>query len=152
MRIKINGWRVALAAIMVLIGFAYVLPAKPGTSHTVKLADGEEVFDLNGEWDAVIENYGLAFGTQRGSYKNVIKITQEGSLFRAIRLEDDSRAPNKPKGSMFMQGELDKNGFKKVYYVDRAARLLPCTGEINENGDRINIDEGFIMRATLKRK
>ena len=126
-------------------------------SHTRRDQDGqagngEEVFDLNGEWDAVIENYGLAFGTQRGSYKNVIKITQEGSFFRAVRLEDDSRAPNKPKGSMFIQGELDPNGFKKVYYVDRAARLLPCTGQINEDGDKIHIDEGFLMRAILKRK
>jgi hypothetical protein len=53
---------------------------------------------------------------------------------------------------MFMQGELDKNGFKTVYYIDLAARLLPCTGEISKGGNTIMIDEGFFVRAKLTRK
>ena len=29
---------------------------KPGMANTVTLADGSVVYDLNGEWDAVIDN------------------------------------------------------------------------------------------------
>jgi hypothetical protein len=153
MKIQIKKWGIFIAAAIVLIGFAYAQTAKPGAVKTVKLETGEEVADLNGEWDVLIEIYGQAFYTPRGTYRNVIKIIQEDRLIKAIRLQDDSGAKNnRQKGSMFMQGELDKSGFKRVYYVDVSARLLPCTGQISEDGDTIKIDEGFLVRATLTRK
>ena len=46
------------------------------------------------------------------------------------------------KGTMFMQGEVDKDGFKSVYFIDFAARLLPCVGQISQDGREIKIDEG----------
>ena len=152
MKIRFNIWMIFLAAMMGLIGLAYAQNAGPKAEKTITLETGEVVPDLSGEWDAVIENYGFSFRAQRGFYNNTIKIIQEGNLFKAIRLEDDIKNPNKAKGSMFMQGELDKNGFKKVYFVDRAARLLPCTGQIDASRDKINIDEGFFVKATLTRK
>ena len=111
-----------------------------------------DILKLEGffEWDAVVENYGVGMvKTIRGTFTNTIKITQEGSLFKGIRLEPEGK---RAKGSMFMQGELDKNGFKTVYYIDLAARLLPCTGEISKGGSTIMIDEGFFVRAKLTRK
>jgi len=151
MKILIKKWVIFLAAILVLFGIAYAQATKSETLKTVKLPDGEEVLDLNGEWDAVIEHYGR--WASLGSTRNVIKISQEGSLFKAIRLQDDTGATStRRKGSMLMQGELDKSGFKMIYYIDGSARLLPCTGQLSEAGDKIKIDEGFVVRMTLTRK
>ena len=152
MKIRFNIWVIFIAAMIGLIGLVHAQSAGQGRGKTIPLENGEEVADLNGEWDALIENYGVQFGTQRGVFKNIIKITQEGSLFKAIRLQDDAGASAKRKGSIFMQGELEKSGMKTVYYIDRSARLLPCTGQISEGGNKIMIDEGFLVRATLTRK
>ena len=150
MKIRFNIWVIFLAAMIGLIGLAYAQGAGRGAGKTITLETGEVVPDLTGEWDAVIENYGQGYLKHtRGTFTNIIKITQEGSLFKGIRLEPEGK---KAKGSMFMQGELDKNGFKAVYYVDLAARLLPCTGEISEGGKELKIDEGFIVKATLTRR
>ena len=58
-----------------------------GSKKTITLPSGEVVWDLNGEWDAFIEDYGpwIAFG----SYPQIVKITQKGSSFVAIRMIDD---------------------------------------------------------------
>ena len=53
---------------------------KPGMANTVTLADGNVVYDLNGEWDAVIDN------GRFGVSKDIIKITQEGNKFVGIKL------------------------------------------------------------------
>ena len=80
-----------------------------GSKKTITLPSGEVVWDLNGEWDAFVENYGPnAFA---GSYPQIEKITQTGSSFVAIRMIDD---PWNLKGSQSLQGELDKSGIKKV--------------------------------------
>lgn len=149
MKIRFNIWVIFLAAMIGVIGLAYAQSAGPGAGKTITLETGEVVPDLTGEWDAVIENYGMSIKHTRGTFTNIIKITQEGSLFKGIRLEPEAK---RSKGSMFMQGELDKNGFKTVYYIDISARLLPCTGEISEGGKELKIDEGYIVRAKLTRK
>ena len=116
------------------------------------LDTGDKVPDLNGEWDATTEFYGryLNFGSAR----NVIKIIQEGSTFTAVRLQDDEGASyvKRRKGSMFMQGELDKDGFKALYWVDSSARLLPCSGKLSADLDSMKVDEGFFVRVTLKKR
>jgi hypothetical protein len=149
MKTRINIWVIFITAIIGLVGLAYAQTAKPGAMRTLTLENGEEVLDLSGEWDAVIENYGMSMKHTRGTFTNVLKITQEGSLFKAVRLEPEAK---RGKGSMFMQGELDKSGFNTIYYIDVSGRLLPCTGQISEGGNEIKIDEGYIVRATLTRK
>jgi len=146
MKIRFNIWVIFIAAIIGLIGLADAQTAKPGEIKTITLETGEVVPDLTGEWDAAVENFGRGF---RGPTTNVLKITQEGNMFKAVRLQDEAK---RAKGTMFMQGELDKDGFKSVYFVDFAARLLPCTGKIGEGGKEIKIDEGFSVRATLTRR
>jgi hypothetical protein len=150
MKIRFNIWLISLTAMMGLIGFAYAQSAGSNAEKMITLETGEVVPDLSGEWDVVIENYGHGWAKfQRGTFKNIIKIIQEGSMVKGVRLQAEEK---RAKGSMFMQGELDKSGFKKVYYVDFSARLLPCTGQISTDGDTITIDEGFMVRATLTRK
>jgi hypothetical protein len=151
MKIQFKRWVIFIAAGIVLIGFAYAQTAKSGTAKTAKLESGEEVVDLSGEWDSIVEFYGRM--ASKGTAKNVIQISQEGSSFTAIRLQDDPGAVGgRKKGTMFIQGELDKSGIKEVYYIDGSARFLPCTGKLSEDGVKIKFEDGFYLRATLTRR
>src|SRR4030042_1114533 len=80
-----------------------------GAKKTRTLPSGEVVWDLNGEWDTFVENYGPF--TSGSNYPQFNKITQTGSSFVAIRMIDD---PWNKKGSQSLQGEVDKNGIMKV--------------------------------------
>ena len=55
-----------------------------GSKKTITLPSGEVLCDLNGEWDTFVENYGLTAAA--GNYPQIIKITQTGSSFVAIRM------------------------------------------------------------------
>jgi hypothetical protein len=106
------------------------------------------VWDLNGEWDTFVENYGpLAFA---GKYPQITKITQTGSSFVAIRMIDD---PCNLKGSQSLQGEIDKSGIKKVTITGASGMVVIKTkGQIRDDGNKITIDDGVQLRLTLTRK
>lgn len=133
----------------------YTLPkkaqaTKPGTLKTIKLPSGEEVYDLNGEWDVVVENYGS--GARFGTFPNVYGITQTGSTFNAIRMKDNPPPSEGRAGGPSLQGELEKNGFKHVEIVYGFGSLSPSKGQISEDGNKIVIDNGFSVRVILTRK
>jgi hypothetical protein len=117
-----------------------------GSKKTITLPSGEVVWDLNGEWDAFIDNYGL--NSFAGSYKQIEKITQTGSSFVAIRMIND---PWNRKGSQSLQGELDKSGIKKVKILT-ASGPVEARGQISKDGNKIIIDDGGGTRLTLTRK
>ena len=117
-----------------------------GSKKTITLPNGEVVWDLNGEWDTFVENYGLTAAA--GNYPQIIKITQTGSSFVAIRMIDD---PYNPKGSRFLQGELDKSGFKKVQIISFMGPIN-SEGKISEDGNKMIIDDGEKARHTYTRK
>jgi hypothetical protein len=119
-----------------------------GSKKTITLPSGEVVCDLNGEWDAFVENYGKnAFA---GSYPQIEKITQTGSSFVAIRMIDD---PWNLKGSQSLQGELDKGGIKKVTIFSASGMVVAeAKGQISDDGNKIIIDDGGERRLTLTRK
>jgi len=77
------------------------------TSPKVQLPSGETVWDLSGDWEAFIENYGPIKAA--GTYPNVYRITQTGSAFQAIRLRDTPDGYGKA-GSLSLQGELEGMG------------------------------------------
>jgi hypothetical protein len=114
-----------------------------GSKKTITLPSGEVVWDLNGEWDAFVDNY----GTSGGSYPQIEKITQTGSSFVAIRMIDD---PWNRKGSQSLQGELDKSGIKKVT-IFAFSGPEEGKGQISDDGNKIIIDDGK-HRLTLTRK
>jgi dienelactone hydrolase len=116
---------------------------KAVSKKTITLPSGEVVWDLNGEWDAFVENY----GTSGGSYPQIEKITQTGSSFVAIRMIDD---PWNRKGSQSLQGELDKSGIKKVT-IFAVSGPEEGKGQISDDGNKIIIDDGK-HRLTLTRK
>jgi hypothetical protein len=117
-----------------------------GSKKTITLPSGEVVWDLNGEWDAFVENYGP--GASTGSYPQIEKITQTGSSFVAIRMIDD---PFNRKGSQSVQGELDKSGIKKVTILT-VHGPVEAKGQISNDGNKIVIDDGKEHRLTLTRK
>jgi hypothetical protein len=117
-----------------------------GPKKTITLPSGEVVWDLNGEWNAFIDNYGL--NSFAGSYKQIEKITQTGSSFVAIRMIDD---PWNRKGSQSLQGELDKSGIKKVKILT-ASGPVEARGQISKDGNKIIIDDREGARLTLTRK
>ena len=118
--------------------------SKGGTVNTPAPA-----VNLTGDWDAVIENYGL--NKALGTYPNVYRITQTGSAFQAIRLRDTPPTAPAKAGSLSLQGELEGTGFKRVVIVLGSGDVLPSTGQITENGKQIVIDDGFMQRVTLTR-
>ena len=151
-------WVVCFVALTAWIGFAFAQTANPGTIKTVKLPSGEEVFDISGEWDVYVENLNALsiFGT----YQQVFKITQEGNSFTGIRLKDNPPPSPGKAGSTCMQGEVDKNGIKKIELITSAGARLPSVCKISEDGNKINIDgydselptRSQLVRQTLIRK
>ena len=139
----------ALLVVFVITAFfVYVSQAQmpqKGSKNTITLPNGEVVWDLNGEWDTFVENYGPT--TSGAKYPQINKITQTGSSFVSIRMIDD---PWNLKGSQSLQGEIDKNGIIKVT-LSGAMGLEESKGQISNDGNKIVIDNG-IRRQTLTRK
>jgi len=57
---------------------------------------------------------------------------------------------NNRKGSQSLQGEVDKNGIKKVKILSAGA--VEAKGQISDDGNKVIIDDGFRLRFTLTRK
>jgi len=146
MRTKSVIGLLCVAVVLVWTGVADV-QAAPATPK-IQLPNGEKVWDLNGDWEALIENFGP--WEQFGTYPNVYRITQTGSTFSAIRLKDNPPpSPNRAR-SPSLRGEVEKNGFKEVYIVAGGAPIL-CKGQISEDGKKMVIEMEATARVTLTR-
>lgn len=124
---------------------AQLAPATP----KLQLPSGEAVWDLRGEWEALIENYGpwQRFGT----YRNVYGIEQDGRIVTAYRLKEGPPPGLEVAESPSLQGELEQNGFKRVEILYARANVSPSTGRISADGKKIVIDNGRYVRVTLIR-
>jgi len=133
--------------IILIIGFVFVTvqaqmdnPLKKGMPNTVTLSTGDVVYDLNGEWDAVYDSVVYTFPNwERETKKDIVKITQEGNQFVGIKLVGDEIVG---KNQETVKGELEKNGFRKVYIVIWDTNVLraswaPSKAEISEDGNKI---------------
>jgi len=116
------------------------------TRKTITLPSGDVVYDLNGEWDVLNENYGV--WREYGSYPNIHKITQTGSSFVGILVMNDRWYS---KGWEYIRGELDKNGFKRVE-IRTNLGVLDAKGQISEDGNKMLIDDGQKFKMTFTRK
>lgn len=140
---------ICFVAIIAWTGSVFAQAAKPTAMKTVKLPNGQEVFDISGEWDVIIENYGewARFGT----YPQLVKVTirESDGSFHGIRLIDNPQ-PGRKAGSFLMEGELDKNGITRLELP--VGEKLPNTWKISENGNKINVDVPNKAKVTLTRK
>ena len=119
-----------------------------GSKKTITLPNSEVVWDLNGEWDALYEGFGSMQWV--GKLKDMVKITQQGGSFVGIKMIGTAFVP---KDAVSVEGELDKNGIKKVrvQLSTNTADALDGKGQISDDGNKIIIDAELI-RATLTRK
>lgn len=150
MKRRITIWAVCLIALIAWVGLAFAQTAKTPTLKTVKLPSGEEVFDINGEWDMLIESFGE--WEKFGTYTNIAKIAQDGTSFYATRLKDNPPPSPMKAGSFVMKGEVDKNGITKILLMPPIWDLSPDKWKIAEDGNKILINEGTRVRLTLTRK
>jgi hypothetical protein len=137
----------SIAAVLAWTGMAGAQTAPP--TPKVQLPNGETVWDLNGDWDALIENSGPMAGY--GTYPNVYRITQTGSTFSAIRLKAIPPPSTSQAGSPSLRGELAGNGFKRVEVVTGSGSPAPCKGQISEDGKKVILDDGWSVKVTLTR-
>ena len=138
MKRSIAIWSVCLVALLAWSGMAYSQTATPGAIKTIKLSNGQEVFDISGEWDTAVENLGAK--SMYGAYPQVFKITQEGNSFTGIRMKDNPPPAHGKAGSKCIQGEVDKNGIKKLEIITGVGQYLPAVSKISEAGNKITID------------
>lgn len=101
---------------------------KPGMANTVTLANGSVVYDLSGDWDAVIDN------GKWGVSKDIIRITQEGNKFVGIKLIGNEYVG---KGEKTIRGELEGDRFKLLEGFTAAEGWLPADGKILDGGNKI---------------
>ena len=137
----------SIAAVLAWTGMAGAQTAPP--TPKVQLPNGETVWDLNGDWDALIENSGPMAGY--GTYPNVYRITQTGSTFSAIRLKAIPPPSTSQAGSPSLRGELAGNGFKRVEVVTGSGSPAPCKGQISEDGKKVILEDGWTIKVTLTR-
>jgi hypothetical protein len=148
MKRNVTIWMLCSVAIIICTGSVYAQTTKPGTMKTIKLPSSEEVYDLSGDWDAFVENYG---GQARfGIYPQVFRITQTGNTFNAIRLKNNPPPSPGRAGSPSLRGELGTNGFQAVWMISGGGESRLSKGQISEDGKRIVIDSGM-NRVTLTR-
>ncbi len=124
-----------------------------GMPNTTISSTGDVVYDLNGEWDAILGS------GPTGTSKNIFKITQEGNKFVGIS-SIETRFSD--KGSEVIKGELEKNGFKSVEINTLYFAWIPSIGKIDESCNKIVVkailgdkamSSGFnTLTATLTRK
>ena len=150
MKRSITIWTICFVALIAWTGLAFAQTAKPAAMKTVKLPNGQEVFDISGEWDVLIENYGEK--AKFGTYTNVAQITikESDGSFHAVRMKANPPPSPRPAGSLIMIGELDKNGIIKLDVV--APERTPSTWKISENGNKINVDAPNKARLTFTKK
>jgi hypothetical protein len=140
---------VCFVALIAWTGLVYAQTAKPAAVKLLKLPNGQEVFDISGEWDVLTENYGEL--AQFGTYPNVAQITirESDSSFQAIRMKDNPQ-PGRKAGTLIMVGNLDKNGITKLDVL--AGGPIPSTYKISEDGNRIDVDVPNKARLKFTRK
>ena len=145
---------VAILILSVILSVAFVVTfsnadqLKPGMANTVTLADGSVVYDLNGEWDAVIDN------GRFGVSKDIIKITQEGNKIVGIKLIGNEWVG---KGKEVIRGVLVGDGFKSYYSYNVKEGWQPSNGKILDGGNKIVEEQeikslNITCRMTLTRK
>ncbi len=121
-------------------------PLKQGMPNTVTLSNGEVIYDLSGEWDAIYDNKGYG-----GKNEDIVKITQEGNEFLGIKLIGNQWSP---KGSETIKGKLEKDGFI-FFFTKTKGGWTPCTVKIGEACNKIEIEApvgDFTIELTLTRK
>jgi hypothetical protein len=155
--------RADLLVVCLVILTALAELALSQTAKTIRLPSGIEVYDLSGEWDALIESYDqtVSFGTNL----HVVKIILTGSfcpitgqitspvMLIGVMLQGDLLLRESfQNGRVLFRGELEENEFAKLEMITDDGKAFLGKGQISENGNKIEIDAPNHGRMTLTRK
>ena len=146
--LKKTGFRLlGLAAMVSILFIAQAQTEEQGWKKTITLPSGEVVCDLNGEWDSLwTGRSGLALAL--GSFRDVVKITQEGNSFEGIRMIGNMF---NSKGSLAVKGELDKDGFKNLVYYTGGEFGGSFKAKLSKDGNLIEFNSNdFSYELTRK--
>jgi len=80
---------IILTIFILWVAFASIAIAQTsdkGWEKTVTLPNGEVILDMSGEWDVLVENYGIA--SHRENHSEIAEVKQEGPSFVAVTLTD----------------------------------------------------------------
>ena len=135
-----------LAAMVSVLFIAQAQTEEQGWKKTITLPSGEVVCDLNGEWDMLWQGRGEM--QAYGQFRDVFKISQKGSSFEGIRMIGN-QANN--KGSKAIEGELDKNGFKRLIY-NAGGLSGQYKAKISKDGNMIEFEPNKDFFYELTRK
>jgi hypothetical protein len=147
MKMRITVWLMIAVAVLAWTGVAgaQAVPATP----KVQLPNGETVWDLSGDWEALIEYSGPY--APYGTFTNVHRFTQTGSTFSAVRVKANPPPAPGRAGNPVWRGELGKDGFKRVEDIDSHGNVSPFKGRISDDGKKIVIEDGWSIKVTLTR-
>ena len=112
-------------------------PLKEGMPNTVKLASGEVVYNLNGDWNSAFDTGGW------GTLEDIVKITQNDNQFVGIYLLSGDRMAGKNQEKI--KGKLNGNVIDEVYFYDVKDSATwtpiwaPSEAKISEDGNEIVI-------------
>ena len=132
------------------------------STKMIRLPTGEYVYDLSGEWDALIESYSRAADDR--AFSNVVKITQIGGTcpmtgvitypisIRGNLLKDNPLHTPAAAGSEIIRMELEFDGINKCCMVSVDGKEFTCKWEISEGGNKINVEAPNHGKMTLVRK
>jgi uncharacterized protein (DUF3820 family) len=133
-----------LAAMVSILFIAQAQTEEQGWKMTISLPSGEVVCDLNGEWDYLL--MGRGEGLPIGRIGDVVKITQQGDSFEGIRMIGSIGNwghGGGNKGSKAIEGELDKNGFKKLLFYAGGDYIGSYNGKISKEENLIEFNIGW---------
>ena len=105
-----------------------------GMPNTIKLPNGEIVYDISGEWKGDFHHKNYV-----SEYHNVI-INQNGKKIVFIVLESGEYFD---EGNEVIEGELGKQGFSNLK-ADTSHGWNNSTGKIENNGNSIKINNAWI--------
>lgn len=138
--VYVRSFGIALLLLVTLSVWGTIAEAgelKPGTPNTITLANGEVVWDLNGEWLAEFELEDVpTFGFEGPGKDIIIIVSQKNNQFVGYSLM--SNEVYDKRGVVF-RGELGNNGFKKVYLkgIYHFGGALTNTEWISKEGKKI---------------
>jgi hypothetical protein len=143
--------RKSLLVLICVMGFILLLSTvhAQGSKKTITLPNGDVIYDLNGEWDSLWIGRGEA--EYVGRIEDVVKITQQGNSFIGIRMMGNIHLA---KGTVAYEGELDKNGFKKLIQTRGTLvghESVPVEGKISNDGNTIEISENWFDLKLTRR-
>jgi len=146
--VKKTGFK--LLGLVALVCILFIMQAQTeeqGWKKTITLSSGEVVCDLNGEWNLLAMILGGPNAAFIPPIRDVVKITQEGNSFKGIRMIGNSA---NPKGTVIIEGKLDKNGFKKLLFSSPGRGINK--GKIGKDGNKIEFYQLGAFDIELTRK